>query len=217
MAIFDGTALDTKLVPSDELWPETRDELKVRGIEIHSELFSSDTQDGATAIVLKATETNSGRTVAVKVYKNPAQVVRHRNGDTVPMSNFFENERRMLAKLQDCSEIPRYHYSVDSTDALTGKKIQPFHVQEFIDGQRVTKFAEESLTGRDKQRPEQITELILEVLKAVDSIHQFGYLHRDISDGNVMVGKTLQSQHDCGTAAIGRSSRRVGSGNQFGE
>jgi hypothetical protein len=189
MGIFDGTGLDPKFTPSDELWATTRDELKERGLEIHGGFSSSDTNDGATGIVLKATETASDRTVAIKVYKHPQQVVGHRNGDTVSMSNFFENERRMLAGLQDCPEIPSYHYSVDSASAQTRKDIQPFHVQEFIDGQRVTKFAKETLSAPGKQRPEQVVDLFLKVLKAVESIHQFGYLHRDISDGNVMVDK----------------------------
>jgi formylglycine-generating enzyme required for sulfatase activity/serine/threonine protein kinase len=189
MGLYDNTGLDPNYTPTSDIWQTTLDELQRRGIEIHGSLSQGKVDDGATAVVLKAIETDSGRVVAVKVYKNPNQQVLHRNGESIPMTNFFENERRMLAGLQQCPAVPRYFYSVDDDSALTDKKIQPFHVMEFITGQRVTKFAEESLAGDKKNRTERLTNLFQQVLRTIESIHQFGYLHRDISDGNVLVDR----------------------------
>jgi len=190
MGLFDNTSLDPALTPKTDIWPATLEEIGRRGLEIHGSLSQGKVDDGATAVVLKATEAASGRVVAVKVYKQPDQQVLHRNGDTIPMTNFFENERRMLAGLQSAAAIPRYFYSVDKDTALTGAEIQPFHVMEFIEGKRVTQFAKESLRGKTKGRVEELTELLQDVLRTIGSIHQFGYLHRDISDGNVLVDKS---------------------------
>ncbi len=189
MGLFDNTGLDPNVTPTSDVWQATLDELQRRGIEIHGSLSQGKVDDGATAVVLKATEANSKRVVAVKIYKRPDQQVLHRNGDSIPMTNFFENERRMLAGLQQCTAVPRYFYSVDTASALTGQAIQPFHVMEFIEGQRVTKFAEESLSGDKKQRTERLTDLFQQVLRTIEEIHRYGYLHRDISDGNVLVDR----------------------------
>jgi len=179
MGLFDNTGLDPNYTPTDDIWQSTLDELKRRGIEVHGSLSRGKVDDGATAVVLKAAETGSRRVVAVKVYKQPNQQVLHRNGDSIPMTNFFENERRMLAGLQRCPAVPRYFYSVDTASALTTQTIQPFHVMEFIEGQRVTKFAEESLARDNEQRTERLINLFQDVLKTIESIHQFGYLHDD--------------------------------------
>lgn len=186
MGLYDNTALDPNWMPCVDIRPATLEELQARGLEIHGSLSQRKVGSGATAVVLKATEQGSGRVVAVKVYKNPDQQVLHRNGDSIPMTNFFENERRMLAGLQACSAVPRYFYSVNTDTSIKGKAIQPFHVMEFIEGQRVTKFAAESLAGKSK-RTERLLRLLQLVLKTIESIHRFGYLHRDISDGNVLV------------------------------
>ena len=187
MGIFDGTGLDPEYTPGSDIWPATLAELQQRDIEIHGSLSKGSVEDGATAFVVKGTETASGRVVAIKVYKDPNQQVRHRNGDTIPMTNFFENERRMLVGLQPCPAVPRYFYSVDDSSTLTDDPIQPFHVMEFIAGQRVTKFAKDSLNNEPKKRPDRLIRLLRGVLQTIESIHQFGYLHRDISDGNVLV------------------------------
>lgn len=185
MGIFDDTALDPRNDPNTEIWPATWTELQRRGITVHGSLSKVD--KGATAVVLKGTETASGRIVAVKVYTNPDQHHVHRNGDTIPMTNFFENERRMLVGLERCPSVPRYYYSVDSDSALSGEAIQPFHVTEFISGKRVTEFRKESLQDNAKNRSGRLVHLFQQVVQTVESIHQFGYLHRDISEGNVLI------------------------------
>ncbi len=187
MGIFTGTGLDPANDITTDVWPATIAEIKARGLEIHGSLSKRNVDDGATAVVLKATETKSGRVVAIKVYKHPDRHVEHRNGQSIPMTNFFENERRMLVGLEGCPHVPRYYYSVATEDATVGKKIQPFHVMEFVEGERITKFAKESLSKGGRR--EALVGLFRDLLRAVDSIHQFGYLHRDLSDGNVLVDR----------------------------
>lgn len=185
MGIFTGTGLDPANDPTTDVWAATRAEIAARGLEIHGSLTKRNVKDGATAVVLKATETKSGRVVAIKVYKDPNRRVAHRNGDSVPMTNFFENERRMLAGLQSCALVPKYYFSVAGDDATSGEAIQPFHVMEFVEGERITKFAKDSV-GQNSQA---MTGLFRQVLDAIDTIHRFGYLHRDLSDGNVLVDR----------------------------
>ena len=184
MNMFANGPLDPANDPTTEVWSETLAEIKARGFEVHGSLRKRNINSGATAVVVKATESKSGRVVAIKVYKDPARKVEHRNGKLIPMTNFFENERRMLAGLQACSLVPRYFFSVASDDATGGRKIQPFHVMEFVDGKRITEYAKglnQNKSGLTR------LDLFRQVLEAIKVIHQFGYLHRDLSDGNILV------------------------------
>ena len=192
MGLFDNTGLAPDFTPTGDIWPSTLAEFERRGIHVESSLSRGKIDEGATAVVLKATETGTNRVVAIKVYKNPEQQVLHRNGHSIPMTNFFENERRMLVGLQKCPAVPRYFYSVTKAESLTGESIQPFHVIEFIVGQRVTKFSEESLSRNPHNRPARLISLFRQVLQTIHSMHDFGYLHRDISDNNVLVDRNGQ-------------------------
>ncbi|MCA9130019.1 MAG: SUMF1/EgtB/PvdO family nonheme iron enzyme [Planctomycetales bacterium] len=185
MGIFDNTSLAPENDPTTDISHATRAEIAARGLEIHGSLSRLNVDDGATACVLKATEKKSGRIVALKIYKHPDRKVVHRNGDSIPMTNFFENERRMLAGLQACPLVPKYYFSVAAGEATSDEPIQPFHVMEFVEGTRITKYVEESLAG---DRAATVA-LFRQVLDAIETIHQFGYLHRDLSDGNILVDR----------------------------
>lgn len=194
MGLFTGTGLDPDKDPTTDVWPTTLLEIRARGLEIHGSLSKRNLKEGATATVLKATETPSGRIVAVKVYKDPLKLVSHRNGATIPMLNFFENERRMLAALDSCPFVPRYYYSVtpkdcsQPADTPDDQLVQPFHVMEFVDGEHITKYVRESFTGRGRILA--TVKLFRSFMEAVAAIHQVGYLHRDLSDGNVLIDRS---------------------------
>lgn len=188
MNLYANTAIDPDQTRPPDIWPSTLAELKRRGLKVHGSLSGKNVESGATAVVLKATEEASGRVVAIKVYKNPKQHVQHRNGSSIPMTNFFENERRMLVGLQACPVIPVYFYSVDNETRLTGAEIQPFHVMEFVEGKSIFEHAKSESQG--SQKVEENLKHFRRVLDAVKSIHQFGFLHRDISDRNILVDKS---------------------------
>ena len=84
MNLFAGSPLDPERDPSTEVWPGTIAEIKARGFEIHGSLRKHNINSGATAVVVKATESQSNRVVAIKIYKDPNRMVEHRNGDTIP-------------------------------------------------------------------------------------------------------------------------------------
>lgn len=184
MNMFANGSLDPENDPTTDVWPGTLEEIKARGFEVHGSLRKRNIESGATADVLKATESRSGRVVGIKVYRDPNRKVEHRNGKLIPMTNFFENERRMLAGLQSCPLVPRYYFSVARDDATVDGEIQPFHVMEFVDGRRITKYAKQLNQQKDGASR---LELFRQVLMATEAIHQFGYLHRDLSDGNILV------------------------------
>tara|TARA_R110002074_G_scaffold90809_1_gene198997 strand:- start:207 stop:668 length:462 start_codon:yes stop_codon:yes gene_type:complete len=152
MGIFDNSPLDPANDRLTDIWPATLVEIQARGLEIHGSLSKQNVDEGATATLLKATETASGRVVAVKIYKEPDRKTRHRNGETIAMSNFFVNERRMLAGLQGCPLVPKYYFSVAASDATSGESIQPFHVMEFVEGTPITKYLPVQNQSGESQR-----------------------------------------------------------------
>ena len=81
MGIFDGTGLDPEFTPTTDIWLSTLAELERRGIEIHGSLSQGKVDARATAVVLKATKTNSGR---VGWTKPPRMKNWLRNGNQKP-------------------------------------------------------------------------------------------------------------------------------------
>jgi formylglycine-generating enzyme required for sulfatase activity/serine/threonine protein kinase len=169
----------------DAVWPSTLETIAECGLQIQEQINVSNTIDGAAAIVVKASEVISARDVAIKIYKDPSTIVTYRHGESVPMPKYFENERVMLACLDSCPFVSRYYYSVSDDDIQAAKRrpIQPFHVLEYVEGEKITKHSKSLFRVSDRIR------LFQDVLELLDSIHEFGYLHRNLSEGSLLVDR----------------------------
>lgn len=170
---------------SDAVWPSTLETIAECGLQIHEQIYASSTIGGATAIVVKGSEVTSARNVAIRIYKDPSTIVTYHNGESVPMPKHFENERVMLASLDSCPFVSRYFYSVNDDDVQAAKRkpIQPFHVLEFVEGERITKYSQSLPRVSDRIR------LFQDVLEAIEAIHEFGYLHQNLSEGNILIDR----------------------------
>ena len=187
MKILKGTGIDPANGSVTEIWPATFAELEWRGLNVHS-ITRRNVPSGATALFLKATEVASGRVVGVKIFHKPDETGLHRNGNSTTMTAYFENERRMLASLQSCPLVPRYFYSVGVDEANGKNPIQPFHVMEFVNGQQLKTYVAETLGHNVDAK----LDLFRQVLDAVEAVHNVGFLHRDLSNGNLLVDRRGQ-------------------------
>ncbi|MEL7335448.1 MAG: protein kinase, partial [Planctomycetota bacterium] len=164
-------------------------DLKRRGIVIETPFEKSRIGDGATAEVYKGKEAGE-RVVAVKVYVDPDGSHQHeRTGRTVPMENYFLNERSMLIGLRESSHVPTYYQSVDNQTKYVDQRIQPYHVMEYVDAMGIGDYARKHLVpDRDHDTALGLFE---QLLHAVNDLHTHGegYLHRDLSGNNAVVDR----------------------------
>ena len=202
MDVVKAFGADPSNDPSDLVWASTRAELGKRGIE-HPEILVSDTRDrsvesgrkGRTGIVVKGKETSSGRTVALKIYLAPDETGLQRDGKLTDMATYVRNEQQMLSLLKDCPVVPQYFYTVDKDNQSTVEhgSVQPFHVLEYIDGQTMHEIVASRKVNSNKVPSKKDIDdalgLLNKVLTAVESIHQHGVIHRDVSANNVMFDK----------------------------
>jgi len=107
------------------------------------------------------------RTVAIKVVK--------RSMDTDEVLRRFELERRILASLAH-PNIAQLH------DAGATEDGRPYFVMEFVDGERIDRFADRRGLSVDDR-----LHLFRTVCEAVQHAHQKLIVHRDIKPGNVLV------------------------------
>jgi serine/threonine-protein kinase len=99
----------------------------------------------------------------------------HQNAGSTLAINRFKVERQILANLNH----PNIASLVDGGVTDDG---QPFLVMEYIDGQSITRWADERrLSRRDR------VALVQQVCAAVQSAHQGLVVHRDLKPGNILV------------------------------
>ncbi|MEA5601408.1 serine/threonine-protein kinase [Nostoc sp. UHCC 0252] len=97
----------------------------------------------------------------------------------------FEREADVLAQLgNDHEQIPDLFafFPVIINSSQSGQEDQFFYlVQEYIDGQNL-----EELAQRGKFSEQQVLEVLQEILKVLNFVHERGIIHRDIKPSNIM-------------------------------
>lgn len=124
--------------------------------------------EGGMGIVFLARELQPvRREVALKLMKPGL--------DTRKLITRFEAERQTLALL-DHWNIARLHHAGATHQG------QPYFVMEYVDGERITEFANgRELTIRER------SQLLIPVCRAIHHAHQKGVVHRDLKPSNVLV------------------------------
>lgn len=87
----------------------------------------------------------------------------------------FQSERQILASL----DHPNIARLLDGGSTDDGR---PYLVMEYIDGQRLDRYADEHRLGVEER-----LELFLQVCSAVQTAHQNLVVHRDLKPGNILV------------------------------
>lgn len=124
--------------------------------------------EGGCGVVFLAEQTQPvKRQVALKVIKLGM--------DTLSVIARFEAERQALA-LMDHSDIARVF------DAGSTQSGRPYFVMEYVDGQPITKFADEHSLSMEAR-----LELFARVCLALQHAHRKGIIHRDIKPSNILV------------------------------
>ncbi len=145
---------------------------------------------GATGVVLRARQSGTGRTVALKVLGsgawNPAALSR------------FRREIRVLGQL-DHPGIARIYDAGTDTSCIPAR---PYFVMEFIEGDTFGTWR------RARPRtPREVVAAIREVVDALAFAHARGIVHRDVKPGNVMIdraGRARVLDFGVASAATGR-------------
>ena len=124
---------------------------------------------GGCGIVFRATDLNLGRDVAVKVLALEGEV----SHDAFAK---FEQESQILRRLHaqntvyfyDCGETPRGF---------------PYIVMEFVTG----KSLKDLLAEEGSLTPMRTVAILSQVLSSLAEAHEFGFVHRDLKPGNIML------------------------------
>lgn len=125
---------------------------------------------GGFATVYRATDTDVGRDVALKIL-SPRD-----GGYPDAVVARFMREARLLAGLQDPHTITMYDFG-GTDDGLL------FMVFEYVKGEDLS----ELLKRRGRLEPDEVKHILKQVLFALREAHDVGVLHRDIKPPNLLV------------------------------
>ncbi len=138
---------------------------KIGPFEIEKELGS-----GAMGTVYRATYTNTGRPVAIKVIVAGM-------GDNERVQQRFDREAAILKQLKHPNivrllAVGRYHRS-------------PFYAMEFIEGEPL----DQILQRRGRLTWEEVVDIGQQLGTALQHAHENGIIHRDLKPSNIMIAK----------------------------
>ncbi|MCE5189058.1 MAG: protein kinase [Eubacteriales bacterium] len=123
---------------------------------------------GGMALVYRAVNLSSRKTVAIKVlkdeFRNDAEFLRR-----------FERESRAVLHLSHDNIV--HAYDVGETDGL------PYIVMEYVNGKTLKQILDEN----GPMPPRIAVELVAQVLDALSAAHAAGIIHRDVKPQNVIV------------------------------
>ncbi|UCF43583.1 MAG: protein kinase [Planctomycetota bacterium] len=153
---------ETSSPPTETHIPDTGLESMLEGYEILEEL-----PRGAQAVVYKATQKATKRTVAVKVLSQGPHAS--------PRARYrFEREVELAASLRHPNIV-----TIHDSGIARG---QYFFAMEYIQGKPLDQYAQaEKLSVRETM------EIFNKVCSAVMYAHQLGVMHRDLKPGNILV------------------------------
>src|SRR6187551_136624 len=128
---------------------------------------------GGMATIYRATDTQLGRDVAVKVLR-PEYL---RDPD---FSSRFRFEARSVASLSHPNIVGVHDYGEDPSG--------PFIVMELVDGEDLATI----LRANGALPPRQAARITAAVARALAAAHAKGIVHRDVKPGNVLIGRDGQ-------------------------
>ena len=126
---------------------------------------------GGSGVVFRATDLNLERDVAIKILSREA--VRNRD-----MLRKFEQESQILRRLHAQNTV--FFYDCGQTE----QKL-PYIVMEFVRGQQL----KDLLAEEGHLTPKRTAAILIQVLTALSEAHQYGFIHRDLKPGNIMLCK----------------------------
>ena len=124
---------------------------------------------GGAGIVFRATDLNLDRDVAIKILSREAV----RDHDTLRK---FEQESQILRRLHAQNTV--FFYDCGRTPQNL-----PYIVMELVRGQQL----KDLLFQEGRLSPKRTVAILVQVLSALSEAHQFGFIHRDLKPGNIML------------------------------
>mgnify|MGYP000108321578 CR=1 FL=1 len=139
---------------------------------------------GGFGITYKATDTRLSRPVAIKEFFLYGECVRQ-GKNVVPMKpqdyqdfrRKFIEEARILAKIKHPNKVEVYDVFEENNTA--------YMVMEFIEGKNLLDYLLKDRGGVMDEK--EAIGYIIQVARALEAVHQAGYLHRDIKPDNIIV------------------------------
>lgn len=125
---------------------------------------------GGMATIYRATDTQLGREVAVKLLR-PEYL---KDPD---FSSRFRQEAQSAASLSHPNVVTVYDYGEDPSG--------PFIVMEYVDGEDLATI----LRRNGSLPPGQVARIGASVARALQAAHERGLVHRDVKPGNVLIGR----------------------------
>lgn len=124
---------------------------------------------GGAGIVFRATDLNLDRDVAIKILAREAV----HDHDTLRK---FEQESQILRRLHAQNTV--FFYDCGRTSQNL-----PYIVMELVRGQQL----KDLLFQEGRLSPKRTVAILVQVLSALSEAHQFGFIHRDLKPGNIML------------------------------
>jgi len=127
---------------------------------------------GGMGVVHKAEDLKLGRSVAVKFL--PADVA----GDPIAFER-MQREARAASALD--------HPNICSIHELGEHNGFPFIVMQFLEGQTLREWIEQTAVKSSKSRVRQCLDIAIQVSSGLEAAHEKGIIHRDIKPANIFV------------------------------
>ncbi len=138
---------------------------------------------GGFAEVWEAEQTSLGRKVAIKV-------MRHELLDQPQMVQLFENEARVLARLNHSNVVQ----VIDRGASARG----PYFVMEYMEGETLQDMLSRGNLSRDRA-----LQILLHAVRGLAYAHRNSVVHRDVKPANILVSRRGQVKiGDFGIAAV---------------
>lgn len=143
--------------------------------------------NGGFGITYLAHDKDIGRVVLKECYPN---AICHRSNTSVSvrsLNNATHFEKSVSVFMQEAVKLARLkHPNIVRVHEAFEENFTAYMVLEFVDGRDLQQIIEQT---PEDLTPEFITTTLTKLLAAIDQVHEFGMLHRDISPDNVLISK----------------------------